>query len=182
MEEYKINSKAMLKEWLKKEYMLYGGHYLPIMIREKDILHRHLTLLRKAEYYTNKHNKIFSLIYKLRLQRIQNLYALHIPLNTCAVGLNIAHVGPVVVNSNARIGENARIHVGVNVGANAGGHEAPRIGNNVYIGPGAKVFGDIEIASEVIIGANAVVNKTCLRKGAVLVGVPAIEKERKGGK
>lgn len=182
MEEYKINSKTMLKECLKKEYMLYGGHYLPIMIREKDILHRHLTLLRKAEYYTNKNNKIMSLLYKVRLQRIQNLYALHVPLNTCGIGLNIVHIGPVVINSNARIGANARIHVGVNIGANAGGSEAPRIGDNVYIGPGAKIFGDIEIASGVAIGANAVVNKTCLTEGITLVGVPAVEKNTKGGK
>jgi serine O-acetyltransferase len=50
---------------------------------------------------------------------------------------------------------------------------APKIGDHVYIGPGAKVFGDIEIADDVQIGANAVVNKSCMENGAVLVGVPA---------
>lgn len=55
------------------------------------------------------------------------------------------------------------------------GGASPTIGNNVYIGPGAKIFGDIQIADGVKIGANAVVNKSCLHKNAILVGVPAHE-------
>ena len=38
-------------------------------------------------------------------------------------------------------------------------NKAPRIGNNVYIGAGAKILGDIEIGDNVKIGANAVVTK-----------------------
>ena len=47
---------------------------------------------------------------------------------------------------------------------NIGAHhdKASRIGNNVYIGPGAIIFGDIEIADNVSIGANATVNKSVL--------------------
>lgn len=37
---------------------------------------------------------------------------------------------------------------------------APHIGNNVYIAPGAKIFGNISIGNNVAIGANAVVNKS----------------------
>ena len=101
-------------------------------------------------------------------------YSLHIPPHTCGKGLNIAHCGPIVINDGARIGNNLRIHVGASIGANKG--EAPRIGDNVYIGPGAKVFGGITIADGVKIGANAVVNKECLLDGAVLVGIPAVVK------
>ncbi|HMP14590.1 MAG TPA: hypothetical protein PKD70_11975, partial [Saprospiraceae bacterium] len=45
--------------------------------------------------------------------------------------------------------------------------------NNVYIGPGAKIFGAIQIADNVAIGANAVVNKTFGESGVVIGGVPA---------
>jgi serine O-acetyltransferase len=38
-------------------------------------------------------------------------------------------------------------------------HGAPTIGNNVYIAPGAKVFGKIHIGDNAMIGANAVVHK-----------------------
>lgn len=69
-----------------------------------------------------------------------------------------------------RIGKNLRIHVGVNIGANGG--NPPKLGDDIYIGPGAKIFGDIYIADGCKIGANAVVNKTCIEKNKHLVGVP----------
>ena len=68
------------------------------------------------------------------------------------------------------------MHPGVCIGANH--DKAPVIGEHVYIGPGAKVFGDIEIADGVQIGANAVVSKSCMTKGATLVGVPAADIHR----
>lgn len=61
----------------------------------------------------------------------------------------------------------------VNIGANGGSHKAPKIGDNVYIGPGAVIFGDIEIADGCYVGANAVVNKSFLEPNSVIVGIPA---------
>ncbi|HZK96180.1 MAG TPA: hypothetical protein VFC67_18420 [Prolixibacteraceae bacterium] len=61
----------------------------------------------------------------------------------------------------------------VNIGANGGSCSAPQIGENVYIGPGVKIFGDTIIADNCYIGANAVVNKSFLQKGSVIVGIPA---------
>lgn len=78
-----------------------------------------------------------------------------------------------MVNGAARVGENARIQAGVNIGANGGSKKAPVIGDNVYFGPGAKVFGDREIASNISIAANAVVNKSFLTEGVTIGGVPA---------
>ena len=176
-----IKTREELKSVLAYEQSIYKSKRSIITVNQNDILNKHLILLRKAEYYTNVGNKLLSIIYKFRLHRIQNKYCLHVPLNTCERGLHIAHLGPVVINSNAHLGENVKIHVGVNIGAN-GGSAAPQIGNDVYIGPGAKIFGDISIADNVQIGANAVVNRTCNVKGALLVGVPAIVKERGGEK
>lgn len=53
-----------------------------------------------------------------------------------------------------------------------GSLKAPKIGNDVYIGPGAVIFGDIEIADGCYIGANAVVNKSILEPNSVIVGIP----------
>lgn len=47
------------------------------------------------------------------------------------------------------------------------------IGKHVYIGPGAKIFGDIYIADDIAIGANAVVNKSFTTPGITVAGVPA---------
>lgn len=107
---------------------------------------------------------------------MQNKYALHIPPNTCGKGLSIAHVGPIIINTHAKIGLNVRLHVGTNIGANGEGG-APMIGNDVYVGPGAKIFGDIKLANHIRIGANAVVNRSCMVENALLVGVPATIKE-----
>jgi len=78
------------------------------------------------------------------------------------------------VNGAARIGSNCRIHTGVNIGTNAGtSSAAPVLGDNCYIGPGAKLFGAITIGDSTVIGANAVVNRDFPEGGVTLGGVPA---------
>lgn len=109
-----------------------------------------------------------------RLHRQSCLLGFTIPLNVCGPGLAIVHRGTIVISAAARLGANCRIHAGVNIGKQAGtAHGAPQIGNNVYIGPGAKVFGGITIADNVAIGANAVVNKSIIESGITVAGVPA---------
>lgn len=96
-----------------------------------------------------------------------------IPLNVFGPRLCIAHRGTIVINKDTRVGENCRIHACTNIGTGRGGASAPQIGNNVYIGPGAKIFGDIEIADNIAIGANSVVNKSFYEAGISIAGVPA---------
>ena len=70
----------------------------------------------------------------------------------------------------------------MNIGTNGGSSIAPIIGNNVYIGPGAVIYGGIEIADNCYIGANAVVNKSFLEQNSVIAGVPAkVIKKRNAG-
>ena len=88
----------------------------------------------------------------------------------------IAHYGTIIVNKFARVGANCRIHAGVNIGTEAGSEDkAPVIGDNVYIGPGAKIFGAIVIADNIAIGANAVVNKSFNTPCVSIGGIPAKE-------
>ena len=96
-----------------------------------------------------------------------------IPINTFGPGLSIPHYGTIIVNGAVRVGANCRLHAGVNIGASAGQTKAPEIGDNVYIGPGAIIFGNIQIASNVTIGANATVNHSFLTEHVVLAGTPA---------
>jgi serine O-acetyltransferase len=103
-----------------------------------------------------------------------------IPLNVFGPGLCIAHRGTIVINKDTTIGENCRIHACTNIGTGRGGISAPQIGSNVYIGPGAKIFGDITIADNIAIGANSVVNKSFYEKGISIAGVPAKKINNKG--
>lgn len=57
--------------------------------------------------------------------------------------------------------------------------KAPTIGDNCFIGPGAKLFGDIKIGDNVAIGANAVVNKD-FGDNVTIAGVPAKVESKKG--
>jgi serine O-acetyltransferase len=55
---------------------------------------------------------------------------------------------------------------------------APLIGNNVDIGAGAKILGNIRIGDNVVIGANAVV-LVDVPDNSIAVGVPATVSPRK---
>jgi serine O-acetyltransferase len=93
-----------------------------------------------------------------------------IPPGVFGRGLSIAHYGSIVVNDKARVGKYCRIHCATNIGESAGG--APTIGDYVYIGPGAVIYGGITLGNEIAVGANAVVGKGFIGP-ATLGGVPA---------
>ncbi len=77
----------------------------------------------------------------------------------------------VVLHEKAIIGENVTIMQNVTIGGR-NGRGAPRIDNNVFIGSGACVLGDIIIGKNSMIGANAVVIND-VPENAVVGGIPA---------
>lgn len=85
-------------------------------------------------------------------------------------GLYIPHPVGTVVMAQC-IGRNVTLVSNVTIGmrGNAG---FPIIGDNVYIGAGARILGGVTIGSGASIGANAVV-LTDVPAGATAVGVPA---------
>lgn len=87
-------------------------------------------------------------------------------------GLRIHHFGEIILHSAARIGENCTLHQGVTIGDRGNPLKAPNIGNNVFIGAGAKILGDITVGNNCKIGANAVVIES-VPDNCVVVGVPA---------
>ncbi len=131
--------------------------------------------LRKLEFAMNcSKNPVRVLFRKFLYRRIAIRLGISISPNTFGPGLSIAHRGNIVVNGGARIGANCRIHVGVNIGTEAGKVDAaPAIGDNCYIGPGAKIFGPIVIGPNTVVGANAVVNKSYPEGDQTLGGIPA---------
>ena len=68
--------------------------------------------------------------------------------------------------------ENNRVFIGVNDFDEQKNIKAAVIGNNCYIGAGAKIIGNIRIGDNVRIGANAVVIRD-VESGATMGGVPA---------
>lgn len=88
-------------------------------------------------------------------------------------GFYIGHFGSIFVYPLTIIGKNCNLSPGVVLGkTNRGKNKGyPTIGDNVYIGPGAKVIGAIRIGNNVAIGANCVVTNH-VPDHAVVVGVP----------
>ena len=88
-------------------------------------------------------------------------------------GLFIDHGMGVVIGETAVIGDNVLLYQGVTLGGTGveKGKRHPTIGNNVVIGAGAKVLGNITVGDNSYVGANAVVIKD-VPANSTVVGVP----------
>ena len=176
-----IKSKNDYRRFLKNEI---GARTTNLLLNYLGTLNnpirRFLLLLRTCEYLKNCKPFLFfnSIIYlPIKYLKIKQGIKLGftIPENVVDEGLQLPHYGTIVINGNARLGKHCRIHVCVNIGASGGSFKAPQIGNYVYIAPGAKIYGDIQIADNIAIAANAAVSKSFLTPGKLIGGIPAKE-------
>ena len=118
--------------------------------------------------------KPFSLLYKILRTGCQMATGIELPCET-RVGrrLRIEHFGGIIVSGDAVIGDDVVLRHGVTLGLKRTNERgAPRIGNRVDIGAGAKLLGPVTIGDDAVIGANAVVLRD-VPPGALAVGIPA---------
>ncbi len=180
-----IKSKDDYKYYLEADRIALGREKKKIGIVIDEIW-TFEKLLRKVEYYHNcKQSKIYKINYiytYFKFFILSVFLGFSIPPNVFGPGLSIGHRGTIVVSRYAKIGANCRIHICTSIGIKAGKYidVAPKIGKNVYIGPGAKIFGDVVIADGIAIGANSVVNKSFHEKNISIAGVPAKKISDKG--
>lgn len=96
------------------------------------------------------------------------------PGATLGAGILIDHGMGVVIGETAQIGNRVTIYHGTTLGGTGkdkGRKRHPTVGDNVVIGAGAKVLGNINIGSNSKIGSNSVVLND-VPKGATVVGIP----------
>ena len=106
------------------------------------------------------------------------------PGATIGKNLFIDHGMGVVIGETAIIKDNVILLHGVTLGGTGKetGKRHPTIGNNVFIGSGAKILGNITINDNVKIGANAVILKN-VQENTTIVGIPGrITKRHKSQK
>lgn len=114
------------------------------------------------------------LLFRFVLWRLEMSYGICIyPGTQIREGLYIGHYGGVFVNPGTVIGKNCNLSMDVIMGwANRGPRQGvPTLGDNVYVGPGARIIGALRIGNNVAIGANCVVTRD-VPDNAVIVGVP----------
>lgn len=179
-----ITSKSELNEYIAAD----NDWLIPNGIKNRIIadfagyptrpLKRYLYYLRKQEYYINtaaesRLKGLLSLYYEGKKNRLGVRLGIEIGPNCFGKGLNIFHVGSVIINPAVRAGNNCSLHGANCIGNNGLTKEVPVIGNNVDIGYGAVVIGGVTIADDIKIGANAVVNCSFMEPGCTIAGVPA---------
>jgi len=151
---YRYYGKVSLKIFFKSYFMIPGFNYM--------------VWLRILNSWDNTFIKY--IVYRKSIR-----FGIQVPRGTkIGEGFYIGHFGAIVISGSSIIGKNCNISQGVTIGYGSRGKNKgyPTIGNNCYIGPGAKLIGNIHIGHNVAIGANAVVTKD-VEDNAVVAGVPA---------
>ena len=178
-----IESKADLNRYIEADMSFYHQYtnrdrlILRLIRDPSDRIAQYLCFLRKEEYYFNVRRdilgRILHLYYFRRKNQLGNQLGFKIPKNCFGPGLSIYHHGTIIVNEAARIGANCRLHGNNCIGNKGNADLAPYIGDNLDLGFGACVLGEVTLGDNIVVGANAVVVKSVAENGVTLAGVPA---------
>ena len=157
----------MLKEYLLSDYKRYNinritiGKLFFVFCSQPIPGLKFMTIFRLTQYYRKK-NRLLFYIFFLWLRRLKVKYGFDISYRTqIGKGFYIGHFGSIVIHGDAIIGDNCNISQGITIGVSNYGRKigVPTIGNNVFLGPNAGVFGKITIGNNVTVGANAVITE-----------------------
>ena len=140
----------------------------------------HATITFRFGQWLQRQNIIIKILltplYYIQNHRMKSKWGISIERTTkIGEGFYVGHYGGIFVSADAEIGKNVNISQDVTIGVAGKGEKrgCPIIGDNVYIAPGAKLFGKIRIGNNVKIGANAVVYKD-VPDGATVISLGEI--------
>ena len=160
-------------------FRYYGRFSFKLFLKEMllGVGYKYTFWLRLTNYFFNKSNLFKPLFYMSFVILRHYMFKFGVEIGYCTKigpGFYIGHQGGIVINKNAVIGKNCNISQGVTIGQSNRGDKkgAPVIGNNVFIGPGAKIIGKIRVGDGACVGANAVVTRD-IEMNSVVGGIPA---------
>lgn len=134
--------------------------------------------LKLKKFYSNSSNRITRIVFKAIYKYFSIIHCSSIAINSkIGDGVIFPHsINCIFVSGEASIGDGCVIFQGVTIGSNtlidSKSIGAPKIGNNCYIGAGAKIIGNVVIGDNVRIGANCVVVEN-VPPNCTIVGQPA---------
>lgn len=162
---------------IDSDFFRVFGHGLDVRTTLCGLLRpglRYTVFFRLAHHYPRL-NPI-GLVSRLLMKGIGNHYGFQIPAaREIGAGFYIGHSGTIVINSSATIGTNCNLTHNVTIGqVNRGPKQgSPIIGNNVWIGTGATIVGNVEIGDNTLIAPNTYVNFDVPRDSLV-IGNPGV--------
>ena len=132
----------------------------------------HARLAHMISHFLYKKNLLFLARLISQIARFLTAIEIH-PGATLGAGILIDHGMGVVIGETAELGDRINIYHGTTLGGTGKekGKRHPTVGDNVVIGAGSKVLGNIKIGSNSKIGANSVVLDD-VPEGATVVGIP----------
>lgn len=181
-----IQSKVEYKEYLRRDMKFYTAsdrktRFFHWLFRDPCyFIAKYIRLLRQEEYHANCQKSLYhtlmSWVALSRKNKLGNKLGFKIPRNCIGPGVTIYHHGQIIINESARIGADCRLHGGNCIGNNGKNYAAPQIGDQLDLGFGACIIGDVILGNRVTVGANAVVVRGNQEDGITLVGIPAHKK------
>ena len=161
-----IASWADCRRYLAADLARHGGR--SALLRQPQV--RWLVRLRLTEWWCNTRGGLVGGVLRWRLQAAGVKLGYTIPINRIGPALRLPHVGTIVVNGSARVGEFCQLLPDVVLGGNDRG--VPTLGDHVYVGPGVKVIGAVTVGDGAVLAAGAVVTRD-VPAGETWAGVPA---------
>jgi serine acetyltransferase len=116
-----------------------------------------------------------SVVYRAMYRHVRNVYGIDLPY-TVQLGRRVVieHQSGIIIHGDSVIGDDCILRQGVTLGNRylEKPLEAPKLGQRVNVGAGAKILGPVQIGDHANIGANAVVLHD-IPAGQTAVGIPA---------
>jgi serine O-acetyltransferase len=175
---------SKLKDLLRYERKIYFNSYkgyIKEMLFKSDTYYiwKFMKLLRYEEYFRDKYLKhkaayLIPLIwYRSKKNKMGLKLGFDIPAGVLGKGARLYHQGQIVINPEAKIGDDVVIIGNVCIGNDGKEDMAATIGNHCTLSWGVIVLGNVSIADNCLIGAGAVVTHDIIEPNSVVVGVPA---------
>lgn len=130
--------------------------------------------------YLNSRCRLTRWYYFQKHQRLMEKCCASIPVTAQIAGVPILPHGlsGIYISAGAKLGKNCVLFHQVSIGSNtlpgSKGQGFPTLGDNVYVGAGAKIIGGITIGNNVRIGANCVVTENVPDNATVVMERPRI--------
>jgi serine O-acetyltransferase len=160
----RMSMKGVLWADISRTYEIAAGNRLQKIMRCVRSPGVHTVVVYRYGQWARRRLRVFRIVldplYVFLNALIKILWGIELPRSArIGAGLYIGHFGGITISPNANIGLNCTLSQGITIGVSGAGEKqgVPKIGDDVFIAPGARLFGKITVGNNVKVGANAVV-------------------------